>query len=98
MKVTTYSIYQDWLCNICRNTTVPKLPNFDVSLPHLNLIKLKHWTEYYNEKTSAIVGAEFTVDIETFGYGFVTGPQLLVGINRKLVFLSVHLIRSISNR
>ncbi len=40
-------------------------------LPHSRANpRARHYTEYYDERTRAIVGEKFRVDIETFGYQF----------------------------
>ncbi len=41
-------------------------------LPHVNVNpgRSRHYTEYYTERTRAIVAARFAVDIEYFGYEF----------------------------
>jgi Sulfotransferase family len=41
------------------------------SLPHSRLnTRARHYSEYYNNKTRAIIGEKFKVDIEHFGYQF----------------------------
>jgi hypothetical protein len=85
------SLESDW-------DVVADILRIDASLPHLNRINAKHYTEYYSEKTKAMVAEKFRVDIETFGYEFDTGPQLLAGINKKLMLESEQFTGSIMNR
>ena len=75
------SLESDW-------NVVSDALKIDQKLPHLNHISSKHYTEYYSEKTRAIVAEKFMVDVETFGYEFDSGPQLLAGINKKLMHQS----------
>jgi len=58
--------------NTCWNYITKKL-NIKDSLPHINnnnFISRKHYTEYYNSKTKAIIRNKFLVDINHFKYEF----------------------------
>jgi len=59
------SIEHDW-------TRVAGRLGIDAPLPRVNVNteKNRHYTEYYNERTRALVASRFAVDIEHFGYEF----------------------------
>jgi len=60
------NIQNDWE-HICDKTGIKER-----KLPHENKNprNKKHYSEYYNEKTKDIIGKQFDVDIEYFGYEF----------------------------
>ncbi len=41
-------------------------------VPHRNKSTFKHYSEYYNDKTRAIVSKMYALDIERFGYKFMS--------------------------
>lgn len=47
-----------------------ELAGSDIPLPKLNTTDHKHYTEYYNDRTRAIVAKMFALDIERWNYSF----------------------------
>lgn len=60
------NLEQDW-AEICARLGIGNKP-----LPHANKNpgKQKHYTEYYTDKTRALIGEKFKTDIDYFGYAF----------------------------
>lgn len=53
------------LAEICRRIGIP-----EIQLPHFRKTKRKHYREYYDEETEAVVRHKYARDIELFDYAF----------------------------
>jgi hypothetical protein len=59
------NLSQDWVKIAARLGIGTQLPRVNV-----NPGKKRHYTEYYTDRTRAVVATRFAVDIEFFGYEF----------------------------
>ena len=64
------SIQEDFN-TVCNINNIPQ-----TNLPHNNISKHKHYTEYYDKEVRGIIAEKYAEDIEMFGYKFGEGTTL----------------------